>query len=250
MAIIVKSPEEIDKIRKSCHIVAKVLEELKVRVQPGISTLRLDQIAEEIIRSYGATPSFKNYHGFPASICASVDDCVIHGIPSEKQILREGQIISVDVGACLDGFHGDAARTYPVGEISEEAKKMIEAAESSFWAGMEYAKEGNHLHEISGAVEKKAKSYGCSVIRDFVGHGVGTMLHEDPAIPNYKPIGRGPKLVAGMTLAVEPMLAAGDWAVDVLDDGWTTVSRDGSLTSHYENSILITPDGYEVLTML
>ena len=250
MAIVVKSPEEIDKIRKSCRIVAEVLEEMGKHIEPGVSTLRLDQIAEEMIRSYGATPSFKNYHGFPASICASIDDCVIHGIPSEKQILKEGQILCIDVGACLNGFHGDAARTYPVGEVSEVAAKMIEAAEASFWAGMEYAKEGNHLHEISGAIEKKAKSYGCSVIRDFVGHGVGALLLEDPAIPNYKPIGRGPKLAAGMTLAVEPMLSAGDWAVDVEDDGWTTVSRDGSLTSHYENSILITPDGYEVLTIL
>ena len=250
MAIVVKSPEEIDKIRKSCRIVAEVLEEMGKHIEPGVSTLRLDQIAEEMIRSYGATPSFKNYHGFPASICASIDDCVIHGIPSEKQILKEGQILSIDVGACLNGFHGDAARTYPVGEVSEVAAKMIEAAEASFWAGMEYAKEGNHLHEISGAIEKKAKSYGCSVIRDFVGHGVGALLHEDPAIPNYKPIGRGPKLAAGMTLAVEPMLSAGDWAVDVEDDGWTTVSRDGSLTSHYENSILITPDGYDVMTIL
>ena len=250
MAIIVKSPEEIEKIRKSCQIVAEVLEEMKHQVRPGVSTLYLDQVAEEIIRSYGATPSFKNYHGFPASICASIDNCVIHGIPSEKQVLKEGQIISVDVGALLNGFHGDAARTYPVGEISAEAAKMIEAAEASFWAGVEYAKEGNHLHEISAAIEKKAKSYGCGVIRDFVGHGVGAMLHEDPAIPNYKPIGRGPRLAAGMTLAIEPMLSAGDWEVDVLDDGWTTVSRDGSLTSHYENSILITPAGYEVLTML
>ena len=244
MAIVVKSPEEVDKIRRSCRIVAKVLEEMGKCIEPGVSTLHLDQVAEEIIRSYGAAPSFKNYHGFPASICASIDDCVIHGIPSQKQVLKEGQIISIDVGAFLDGFHGDAARTYPVGEISGEAAKMIEAAEASFWAGMEYAKEGNHLHEISAAVEKKARSYGCSVIRDFVGHGVGALLHEDPAIPNYKPIGRGPKLAAGMTLAVEPMLSAGDWAVDVEDDGWTTVSRDGSLTSHYENSILITPDGY------
>lgn len=167
MAIVVKSPEEIDKIRKSCRIVAEVLEEMGKHIEPGVSTLRLDQIAEEMIRSYGATPSFKNYHGFPASICASIDDCVIHGIPSEKQILKEGQILSIDVGACLNGFHGDAARTYPVGEVSEVAAKMIEAAEASFWAGMEYAKEGNHLHEISGAIEKKAKSYGCSVIRDF-----------------------------------------------------------------------------------
>ena len=250
MAIVVKSSEEIDKIRKSGRIVAEVLEATKQYVKPGVSTGKLDAVAEEIIRSHGATPSFKNYHGYPASICASVDDCVIHGIPSEKQILKEGQIISIDVGACLDGFHGDAARTYAVGEISDLAQKMIEAAEASFWAGLEYAKEGNHLHEISGAIEKKAKSYGCSVIRDFVGHGVGALLHEDPAIPNYKPVGRGPKLTAGMTLAIEPMLAAGDWAVDVLEDGWTTVSRDGSLTSHYENSILITPTGYEILTML
>lgn len=250
MAIVVKSPEEIDKIRKSCRIVATVLEEMKAHIQPGVSTLRLDKIAEEIIRSYGATPSFKNYHGFTGSICASIDDCVIHGIPSSKMVLKEGQIISIDVGAYLDGFHGDAARTYAVGEISDEAKNMIEAAEKSFWAGMEYAKEGNHLHQISGAIEKTARSYGCSVIRDYVGHGVGALLHEDPAIPNYKPIGRGPKLVAGMTLAIEPMLAAGNWAVEVLDDGWTTVSRDGSLTSHYENTIAITPTGYEVLTML
>lgn len=250
MAIIVKSPDEIEKMRAAGKVVAHVLEEMGKIIRPGVTTKYLDQVAEEIIRSYGAKPSFKNYHGFPASICASVDDVVIHGIPSKKEILTSGQIISIDVGAYLNGFHGDAARTYAVGDISDEAKKMIEAAEASFWAGIEFAKAGNHLHEISAAIEKKAKSYGCGVIKDFVGHGVGANLHEDPNVPNYKPIGRGPLLKEGMTLAIEPMLSAGTWEVEVLEDDWTTVSRDGSLTSHYENTIVITNGEPEILTML
>ena len=250
MAIIVKSPDEIEKIRKSCYIVGRVLKDIEPYIQPGVSTKHLDKIAEDIIRSYGATPSFLNYGGFPASVCASVDDCVIHGIPSEKEILREGQIISIDVGAYLNGFHGDGARTYPVGEVSDEAKHMIEAARESFFAGIAHAKAGNHLHEICAGVEKKAKEYGCGIVRDYVGHGVGADLHEDPAIPNYKPIGRGPLLKSGMVLAIEPMLTAGHPAVEVLDDGWTVLTCDGSLASHYENTILITDEGCEVLTLV
>lgn len=250
MAIIIKSPDEVELIRRSCRIVGKVLDEMNHYVRPGVTTKRLDQIAEEIIRSYGAVPSFLNYQGFPASICASADECVIHGIPSTHQVLREGQIISVDVGAYLNGFHGDGARTYAVGEVSEQAHRLIEAAREAFYAGIAFAKAGNHLHQISAAVEQKAREYGCDVVRDFVGHGVGADLHEDPAIPNYKPIGRGPKLESGMVLAVEPMLAAGSAEVKVLEDGWTTVTRDGSLTSHYENTILITDDGCEILTRI
>lgn len=249
MAIIIKSPDEIEKMRVAGAIVAEVLEAMKTAVRPGVTTYELDRIAEDIIRSRGAVPSFLGYEGYPASICASVDDVVIHGIPSKEEKLVEGQIISVDVGAYIGGFHGDAARTYPVGNISAEAARMIEAAEKSFWAGMEFAKAGHHLHEISAAVEKCAHSYGCGVVRDFVGHGVGADMHESPSIPNYKPIGRGPLLCQGMTLAVEPMLTAGGWQVEVLDDGWTTVSADGSLTSHYENTFLITDGEPEMLTL-
>lgn len=250
MAISIKNAEAIEKMRTANRIVALVHEEMKKQVRPGITTAKLDMIAEEIIRSAGATPSFKGYHGFPASICASVDDEIIHGIPSKKRVLREGSIVSIDVGAYIGGYHGDGARTYPVGEISEEAAQLIRVTRESFFAGMEFAKEGCHLHQISAAIQKKASAFGYGIVRQYVGHGVGTEMHEDPPIPNYKPIGRGPKLVAGMTLAIEPMINMGTAAVRVLDDGWTVVTQDGSLSAHYENTILITPSGYEILTQL
>lgn len=248
MAIIVKSPDEVEKIRRACRVVGKVLSEIGEYIRPGVSTAELDRIAEKIIRGEGAVPSFKGYDGFPAAICASPDEVVIHGIPSSRQVLHEGQIISIDVGAILNGYHGDGARTYPVGEIGEDAARMIQAAKEAFYAGVSCVKAGAHLHEISAGVEKKAIEYGCGIVREFAGHGVGVELHEDPLIPNYKPIGRGPKLKSGMTLAIEPMLTLGNAAVRVLDDGWTTVTRDGSIASHYENTILVTEEGYEILT--
>lgn len=250
MAISIKNAEGIEKMRIANRIVAMVHEEMQKQVRPGITTGKLDKIAEEIIRSCGAVPSFKGYHGYPASICASIDDEVIHGIPSNKRVLREGSIVAIDVGAYINGYHGDGARTYPVGEISQEASDLIRVTRDSFWAGMEYAKEGNHLHEISAAIQKVATAHGYGVVRQYVGHGVGHEMHEDPPIPNYKPIGRGPRLVAGMTLAIEPMINAGGADVRVLDDDWTVVTRDGSLSAHYENTILITHDGYEILTQL
>lgn len=250
MAIAVKNPEAIEKMRRACRIVALVHKTMEQEIRPGISTAYLDRVAEEVIRSEKATPSFKGYRGFPGAICASVDDEVITAFPARKGILHEGSIISIDVGAYIDGYHGDGARTFPVGVISDEARALIEGTRESFFEGMKYAKDGNHLHEISAAIQKKAESYGYGVVREFVGHGVGKKLHEDPSIPNFKPIGRGPRLVAGMTLAVEPMINAGRPEVRVLEDDWTTVTRDGSLSAHYENTILITKTGYEILTKL
>ncbi len=250
MAISVKNAEAIERMRVSCRIVALVLEEMGKRVQPGVTTAELDRIAEEIIRSYGAVPSFKGYHGYPASICASVDDQVIHGIPSKNTYLKEGSIVGIDVGAYLNGYHGDAARTFAVGPVSPEAQKLMDVTRDSFFAGLKFAKSGNHLHEISAAIQKEAESHGYGVVRDFIGHGVGAEMHEDPPIPNYKPIGRGPRLSAGMTLAIEPMINMGRPEVKVLDDDWTVVTRDGSLSAHYENTILITETGYEILTQI
>ncbi len=248
MAISVKNAEAIETMRTANRIVALVLEEMGKQVRPGVTTGRLNQIAEEIIRSFGAVPSFKGYEGFPASICTSVDNEVIHGIPSNKRVLREGSIIGIDVGACFKGYHGDGARTYAVGEISAEAERLIRVTRDAFWAGVKFAGEGHHLHEISAAVQKTAESAGYGVVREFVGHGIGREMHEDPPIPNYKTIGRGPRLTAGMTLAVEPMINAGGKAIRILENKWTVVTRDGSLSAHYENTILITHDGYEILT--
>ena len=249
-AIRVKDAEAIEKMRVSNRIVAMVLEQMKSEVRPGISTLDLDRIAEEIIRSAGATPSFKNYHGYPASICTSLDDVVIHGIPRADEILREGSIVSIDVGAYIGGYHGDGARTYTVGEASPEAKDLILRTKEAFFAGMAYAKAGGYLYEISAGIQKHAKHYGLGIVKEFVGHGIGTEMHEEPPIPNYKPFGRGPRLEAGMTLAVEPMITRGSAAIRILDDGWTVVTCDGSLSAHYENTILITAGGYEILTRL
>ena len=249
-AIRVKDAEAVEKMRVSNRIVAMVLETMKNEVRPGISTLELDRIAEEIIRSAGATPSFKHYHGYPASICASVDEEIVHGIPRAETVLKEGSIVSIDVGAYIGGYHGDGARTFAVGEVSEEALDLIRRTEESFFAGMAYAKAGCYLYQISAAIEKHAKSYGLGIVKEYVGHGIGTEMHEEPPIPNYKPFGRGPRLEAGMTLAVEPMITRGSAAIRILDDGWTAVARDGSLSAHYENTILITSDGYEILTRL
>ena len=250
MAISVKNAEEIEKMRVANRIVGHVLVEIEEFIRPGVSTAFLDEKAEEIIRSYGAEPSFKGYEGFPASICASVDDELIHGIPDKRHILREGSIISIDVGAYIDGFHGDGARTFPVGEISRDAEQMIEVTKNAFFAGIEFARAGNHLHEISAAIQREAMKYGYGVAREYVGHGIGREMHEDPPIPNYKPIGRGPKLCPGMTLAIEPMFNMGRPQVEVLDNDWTVVSADGSLTCHYENTILITESGCEILTII
>lgn len=217
-------------------------------VQPGVSTLEIDQAVRKFIESHGAKPSFLGYGGFPGSACISVNEVVIHGIPDHRK-LKEGDIVSVDVGAFLEGFHGDCAATFPCGQVSQEAMRLIEVTRQSFWEGIKLARAGNRVYDISHAVQAYVEAHGYSVVRDFVGHGVGAKLHEPPEVPNYGPAGHGPRLMSGMTLAVEPMVCAGSWEVRVLKDKWTTVTADGSLAAHYENSILITDGEPEILTV-
>lgn len=248
MGIFIKSEEQIEKMRVAGKILKDLIEVLKNEVRPGVTTLELDKIAESFIRERGAAPSFKGYGGFPASICASVNDEVIHGIPSLRK-LRNGDIISIDMGSYIGGFHGDCARTFAVGEISEENRKLIDVTEQSFFEGIKFAKAGNHLYEISSAVQRYVESNEFTVVRDYVGHGIGKDMHEDPAVPNYKQIGRGPKLQKGMALAIEPMVNAGTYNIKVLDDGWTVITADGRNAAHYENTIIITDGEPEILTL-
>ena len=250
MPISIKSDKEIELMQESGRILAKVLEELEHYVGPGLSTFDIDKKCHEIIKGYGCIPSFLDYNGFPASLCISVNDEVVHGIPSKDNILREGDIVSLDCGVIYEGYHSDAARTIPVGEITNEAKKLIEVTKQSFYEGIKYAKEGKHLHDISEAIQKYVESFGFSVVRDLVGHGIGRDLHEEPQIPNFKQKKRGPKLAPGMTLAIEPMVNAGRYDVYWLEDDWTVVTEDGSLSSHYENTILITKDEPIILTKI
>ena len=239
-------------MRKAGRIVAEVLEAMKELVRPGVSTKQLDEEAEKIIRSFGAEPSFKGYGGYPASICCSIDDEVIHGIPSRERILKEGQIISIDVGAYKDGYHGDAARTYGVGKISEQDEKLIKACEESFFQGLQVLKPQVYLYDVSKAIQKSVKRSGFEVVRDYTGHGIGKQMHEDPLVPNYRPLSlsRGIRLKPGMAIAIEPMITAGSHKVITRSDGWTVVTLDGKKAAHYENSVLITEEGYEILTIL
>lgn len=249
MSVIIKSDREIELMREAGNILGMLHDELKLIVQPGISTFEIDKKANEIIRSYGCIPSFLNYNGFPASICVSVNEQVVHGIPNKKKILLEGDIISIDAGVIYKGYHSDAARTWAVGEISREAKKLIEVTRQSFYEGMKYAKVGNHLNDISGAIEDYVVSFGFSIVRDLVGHGIGVNLHEEPQIPNFRQRRRGVKLVPGMTLAIEPMVNIGGYNVYWEDDEWTVVTSDGSLSAHYENTVLITEGEPEILSV-
>ena len=248
--IIRKSLREIELMRIAGRIVALAHQEVKKHIAPGVSTLELDQIAERVIRENGATPSFKGYGGFPGSICASINDVVVHGIPKASTILKEGDIISVDIGACYKGYHGDSAWTYPVGEISAADQHLMDVTLNALYKGLEQAKPHNRLSDISAAIGSYAKSFGYGVVVDFTGHGVGKSLHEDPAIPNYGIPNMGPVLQPGMTLAIEPMINAGTKNVKVCSDGWTTITRDGKKSAHFEHSILITDEGYEILTKL
>ena len=249
MAITIKNEKHIQSMREAGKINAEVLELLKSYIKPGISTKELDKIAFDFIKSKDAIPSFKGYGGFPATICASVNNQLIHGIPSDI-ILKEGDIISIDVGTYKNGFHADAARTFPVGNISKEANKLIEVTEQSFFEGIKFAKVGYYLYDISDSIEKYVENNGFSIVRDYVGHGIGKNLHEDPQVPNYRPFGKkGPKLIKGMTLAIEPMVNFGAKDIKVLQDGWTVVTKDGSLCAHYENTILITEEEPEILTL-
>lgn len=243
----IKSLHEVEKMRAAGRIVAEVFEVLKPLIVPGITTRELDKIAAEHIKKSGAICSFYNYSGYPGHVCISVNDEVIHGIPGKRK-LCDGDIVSVDVGACIDGYHGDAARTFAVGQISPEAKKLIEVTEESFWRGIDFAIPGNRIGDISANVQKVVEENGFSVVRDFVGHGIGSTLHEEPEVPNYGTEGRGPRLVPGMTIAVEPMVNIGTYQVDTLSDDWTVVTADGKLSAHYENTILITNNGAEILT--
>ena len=246
----IKSQSEIALMREAGKILAKVHEELKDAIRPGMSTLDIDRLGEKIIRGYGCIPSFLNYNGYPASICVSVNDEVVHGIPHKDHILYEGDIVSLDAGVIYKGYHADAARTYGVGKISDEAAKLIEVTKQSFFEGIKMAKDGNHLHDISNAIADYCESFGYGVVRDLVGHGIGKNLHEDPQIPNFHQRRRGIKLQKGMTLAIEPMVNAGTYEVAWVDDDWTVVSDDGSLSAHYENTVLITDGEPEILTIL
>ena len=249
MPITVKSAREIELMTEAGRILEIVHDELAKALHPGMTTKAIDKLGEEIIRSYGCIPSFLNYNGYPASICVSVNDEVVHGIPSEHRFLRDGDIVSLDAGVIYKGYHSDAARTHAVGQISEEAEKLIQVTRESFFEGIKYAKEGNHLFDISGAIGRYAESRGYGVVRDLCGHGIGTALHEAPEIPNYEMDRKGVKLKAGMTLAVEPMINIGTWEVDWMPDEWTVVTRDHSLSAHYENTILITEGEPKILSL-
>ena len=246
--ISLKSPREIECMRRAGRLTAQARALAGSLVRPGVTTHEIDTAVRKFIESHGAKPSFLGYGGFKGSACISINEEVIHGIPGPRK-LQEGDIVSVDVGAFLDGFHGDCAATFPCGQVSGEALELIRVTEQSFWEGIKLARAGNRVFDISHAVQQYVESHGCSVVRDFVGHGVGAKLHEPPEVPNFGPAGHGPRLQPGMTIAVEPMVCAGDWQVKVLADKWTTVSLDGSLTAHYENTILITEDGPEILTV-
>lgn len=248
--ILIKTDQEIQHMRKAGKIVGDTLAMLQEAVKPGITTAELDRMAEEYIRKFGAVPSFKGYYGFPASICTSLNSEVVHGIPSKDVVLKEGDIISIDCGAIFEGFHGDAARTFPVGKISSDAQKLIDVTRESFFKGAEKAVIGNRLTDISNAVQVYAESFGYSIVRDYVGHGIGRNMHEDPEVPNFGRLGRGPKLLKGMVLAIEPMVNMGDYHVRVLPNDWTVVTVDGSLSAHYENTVAITENGPECLTLV
>lgn len=247
--IIRKTNDQLNLMRLSGKIVAETLLLIEEKVRPGITTAELDRIAEEFITKCGAKPSFKGLYGYPTSLCISVNEQVVHGIPG-GYVLKDGDIISVDCGALLNGYHGDAARTFGVGAISPEASKLIEVTRDSFFKGIEHAKVGNRLTDISHAIQNYVEASGFSVVKDFVGHGIGRQLHEDPNVPNFGLPNKGPKLEEGMTLAIEPIVNIGKASVMTLKDKWTSVTRDGSLSAHYENTIVILPDGPEILTLI
>jgi methionyl aminopeptidase len=248
--IVIKSKNEIATMREAGRIVAETLDALKALVKPGVTTYELDQLAQAIITRRGAKPTFKGYRGFPASICASLNCEVVHGIPNKKRVLNEGDLISIDVGATLKGFIGDAALTLPVGRVSPRAKQLMEATEGALRVAIAQCRAGNYLEDISGAIQDHAESRGYSVVRDYVGHGVGRQMHEDPQIPNYRQGKRGPQLKPGMTLALEPMVNEGGAATRVLRDKWTVVTKDGKLSAHFEHTVVITDGEPNILTLL
>lgn len=249
MAVTIKSPREIELMRESCRLLSNVFDHMAEHLHAGMTTQEIDRIGEKMIREAGCVPNFKDYNGYPASICVSVNDGVVHGIPSKRRLVQEGDIVSLDAGLIYKGYHSDMARTFGVGEVTPEAKKLMDVTKQAFFEGIKYARAGNHLHDISNAIDAYVTGFGFSAVRDLVGHGIGTRLHEDPQIPNFTQKRRGLVLKAGMTLAIEPMINAGGWEVTWLDDDWTVVTLDGSLSAHYENTILITDGEPEILTL-
>ncbi len=247
--IIIKSKREIEKLREAGRVVAETHAFLKELIEPGITTGELDRRAEEFIKKKGSVPAFKGYGGFPGSICASINEEVVHGIPGKKE-LKDGDIISLDIGSIVDGYYGDSAKTHPVGEISEENKKLIAVTRQSFYEGIKFAKVGYRLSDISNAIQTYAEGEGFSIVRDFVGHGIGQEMHEEPQIPNYGPAGKGPRLREGMALAIEPMVNIGTHRVKVLEDDWTVITSDGKNSAHYEHTIAITNDEPRILSLL
>jgi len=246
--ITLKTEREIESMRRAGRVVARILDETAELVAPGITTWELDRFAESKCKEYGVTPAFKGYHGFPASFCISVNEEVVHGIPSKKRILKEGDIVGVDFGVVADGWYGDSARTYPVGKVAASALQLVEVTKRSLERGIQQCREGNHVSDIGHAIQNYVESFGFSVVRDFVGHGIGRALHEDPQVPNYGSPGRGISLKKGMVLAIEPMINLGKPEVKVLGDGWTAVTVDRSLSAHFEHTVAITDQGPEILT--
>ena len=247
--IIIKSKQELDLMREAGKVCGQILRDLKGLIKPGISTLEIDRFVEKTVREHGMTAAEKGYCGYPASVCVSINDEVVHGIPSKKRHLKEGDIVSCDLVVEYKGYMADAARTYPVGQVSPEAAHLIETAERAFFNGIAFAKPGYRLQDISHAIQKTVEGEGFGVIRDFVGHGIGSEMHEDPQIPNVGKAGKGPRLQPGMTLAIEPMITQGTWEVDILEDDWTAVTLDGGLAAHYENTVVITDGEPELLTL-
>lgn len=249
MAIVCKSPAEIEKMRRSGHLVRQVLDELKTIVKPGISTMDLERLAERRIRELGGKAAFKGYYDYPCVLCTSVNQEIVHGIPNEKRVLMAGDVVSIDCGVVLDGYYGDAAVTVAVGDgITLEVRKLLEVTEASLYKGIEVARVGNTVGDVGAAVQEYVESHGFSVVREFVGHGIGTRLHEDPQVPNYGIRGHGPRLRSGMVLAIEPMVNAGEPGARLLDDKWTAVTQDGSYSAHFEHCVAITDDGPDILT--
>jgi len=247
--IVRRSQGEIDRLRRVNQLVAGILAELRAMVAPGVTTAEIDALAERRVREAGAEPAFKGYHGYPATVCASVNEQVVHGIPSSRQLV-DGDILSIDMGAKLDGFFGDSAVTVPVGAIDAAANDLLRVTEESLFRGIEAVRAGGRVSDIGAAVQRHVEANGYSVVREFVGHGIGTSLHEDPQVANYGPAGRGPRLAEGMVIAIEPMVNAGKPAVKVLSDGWTAVTQDGSLSAHFEHTLVVTQDGPRILTLL
>ena len=249
MSVTIKSAREIELMRESGRLLAIVHDELGKALKPGMTTKEIDRLGEEIIRSFGCVPNFLNYNGYPASICVSVNDEVVHGIPSKKRRIQEGDIVSLDAGLIYKGYHSDAARTHAVGEVSKEARQLIDVTRECFFEGIKFATAGNHLHDISNAIAAHAEKYGYGIVEDLVGHGIGTHLHEEPEIPNFHQHTKVIRLKPGMTLAIEPMINLGTKEVEWMDDDWTVVTADGSLSAHYENTILITEGEPEIFTL-